>query len=56
MKDKNIRILIRETVDQYKIDHKGGVQCKCISGARGHLIEKLIDLFENKLQIIKEKQ
>ncbi len=34
---------VEEVVDQYQISHKGNIQCKCISGARGHLIVKLND-------------
>ena len=37
---------IKEIVDQYKILHKGDAQCKCISGARGHLIAKLESLLQ----------
>ncbi len=39
---------IEEVVDQYVISHKGNLQCKCISGARGHLIAKLKELFEQE--------
>lgn len=41
---------IEEIVNQYSISHKGNVQCKCISGAKGHLIAKLNELFEKELQ------
>lgn len=32
---------IEAVFDEYTISHKGNMQCKCISGARGHLIAKI---------------
>lgn len=39
---------IEAIVDEYTISHKGSMQCKCISGARGHLIAKLLASFEKE--------
>lgn len=38
---EEIKKEIEKIVDEYSISHKGNAQCKCISGARGHLISKL---------------
>ncbi len=37
---------LEEILNQYQISHKGIAQCKCISGAKGHLLVKLLELFE----------
>lgn len=47
--NQNIVKDIEEIVDQYVISHKGNLQCRCISGARGHLVAKLERLFRDKV-------
>lgn len=46
MKTDDIKQEIEKIVDEYQISHKGSEQCKCISGARGHLIAKLMTLVD----------
>ena len=41
MTTKDIIKDMEKVVDEFTISHKGDLQCKCISGARGHLIAKL---------------
>ena len=43
-------------VDEYQIAHKGNYQCKCISGARGHLIAKSIDFIRKTREEAKREE
>lgn len=39
---------VEEVVDQFTISHNQEAQCKCIYGARGHLLSRLFKVIKER--------
>lgn len=49
-KPVNFKEDLEKILKGYDISYKNGIQCKCITGAKGHLLAKLVALHEKSLE------